>query len=279
MRIIHFLLFLSLLLSSSGCSISERFAKNLSTAVLDNNDPTTVADGLPAYLLLMDSMIVSDPDDASMLRATAALTNTYAGVFVTDTDRQKRLVEKAFAYASKALCLDNEQACNLRQKNFKEVEVIISSLDKSSITTLYTFGTIWASWIQLNHNDWNAIAKIAQVKLIMTKVLQIDENFENAGAHLYLGVLNSLIPAALGGKPELGKQHFEQAIRLSNDANLMAKVLYAQHYARLIFDQALHDKLLHEVLQAKVAAPGLTLINSLAQKQARELLNSSSEYF
>jgi hypothetical protein len=59
----------------------------------------------------------------------------------------------------------------------------------------------------------------------------------------------------------------------------MAMVLYAQKYARLVFNRELHDRLLREVLSADVEQPGLTLANTLAQQQARELLDSSEEYF
>ena len=270
------LIFSSIIIS--GCSITDRFSKNLSIAVLENNDPEMVSAGLPAYLLLLDSMIVDDPEDESMLRAAASLNSAY-GIFIKDEDRQKRLTNKALDYAGRALCLHNERACKLTQKNFKDVEKVVAAMDKDDLEMLYTFGVAWAGWIQVNNGDWNAIAKIAQVKLIMARILQLDETFKNAGAHLYLGVLNSILPSALGGKPEVGKDHFEKAIKLSNGTNLMAKVLYAQYYARLMFNQSLHDSLLNEVLQAKASAPGLTLINTLAQQQARQLLNDSAEYF
>ena len=57
-------------------------------------------------------------------------------------------------------------------------------------------------------------------------------------------------PASLGGKPEEGKANFEKALALSQGRNQMVRVLYAQFYARLVFDQQLHDKLLNEVLAA-----------------------------
>jgi len=59
----------------------------------------------------------------------------------------------------------------------------------------------------------------------------------------------------------------------------MAKVLYARHYARLVFDRPLHDRLLGEVMQADPYAPGLTLSNTLAQEEAQKLLGDADEYF
>ena len=97
-----------------------------------------------------------------------------------------------------------------------------------------------------------------------------------AGVLLWLA-LRTLLPASMGGNPEQGKQHFELAIRYSEEKDLMAKVAYAERYARLVYDQQLHDRLLHEVLAADTEHPGLTLSNVLAQQQAALMMND--EYF
>ena len=78
---------------------------------------------------------------------------------------------------------------------------------------------------------------------------------------------------------KLARAHFEKAIEVSAGKHLMAKVLYAQQYARLMFEQELHDQLLQEVLAADPQAEGLTLINQLAKQQAAPLLAESAEYF
>jgi hypothetical protein len=41
----------------------------------------------------------------------------------------------------------------------------------------------------------------------------------------------------------------------------------------------LHDRLLNEVLAADPVKPGLTMLNTLAQREARELLASGADYF
>jgi len=92
-------------------------------------------------------------------------------------------------------------------------------------------------------------------------------------------VINSLRPEAIGGKPAEGRKDFEKAIELSGGRNLYAKTLFAEFYARLVFDQELHDKLLNEVLAADPVAPGFTLMNVLAQERAKKLLESGKDYF
>ncbi len=113
----------------------------------------------------------------------------------------------------------------------------------------------------------------------MQRIILLDETYQDGGVHLYLGVLATLFPPALGGKPDVGKKHFERAIELSRGRNLMVKVIYARQYARLLFKRQLHDRLLQEVISAEPGVPGYTLMNTLAQIQAKELLKSADEYF
>ena len=68
-------------------------------------------------------------------------------------------------------------------------------------------------------------------------------------------------------------------MEFSGGRDLSIKVEYAKRYARLVFDQELHDRLLTEVLDAPVDAPRKTLFNVLAKQEAQTLLASSKEYF
>ena len=97
--------------------------------------------------------------------------------------------------------------------------------------------------------------------------------------NMYLGILNSLRPPALGGKPEVGRGYFETALELTGRRDLSVQVEYARGYARLVYDRELHDALLNEVLAGEVNIPGLTLTNSIAVHDARELLASADDYF
>lgn len=121
------------------------------------------------------------------------------------------------------------------------------------------------------------MADLAKVELLLQRVVDLEPGYERGRAQLYLGVIRSRLPPSLGGKPETGRQHFEQAVQFSNGRDLIAKVEYARSYARLVFNQALHDRLLNEVLEADVHEPDLTLSNVIAKQRARSLLDD--EYF
>jgi hypothetical protein len=271
-------------LTLAGCAAlmrpaTSRFAANLSTAILDQNDPATVRQGAPAYLLAVDGLIAGDPDDTKLLLTGAQLYGAYASAFVEDEARRRRLWDRALGYGRRALCNEDLAACEAIGRPFDEFEASLASVDAGELPALYGFGAAWAGWVQAHSDDWGAIAEIPKIEALMRRVVELDESFERGGAHLYLGVLLTQRPASLGGQPERAREHFERAVTLSQGRNLMAKVLYARQYARLVFDRPLHDRLLHEVLEADPEAPGLTLSNTLAQEQAIRDLAEADEYF
>jgi hypothetical protein len=284
LRLLRQLSFLLMSVAVAGCasfatSAGSRYANNLSVAILNEDDPETVAAGMPAYLLLVDSMIDGDPDNESLLLSGSKLYGAYGSAFIKEPERIRGFARKARDYSDRALCVHRAQLCGLFDRPYDEFAATIGTLKPGDVPVLYASAAAWAGWIQANSSDWNAIASLAKVKAMMARVVELDETYDHGEAHLYLGVIDTLLPAALGGKPEQGRVHFERAIELSGGRNLMAKVEYARRYARITYDRPLHDRLLHEVLDADAAAPGLTLSNVLAKRQARELLASADSYF
>ena len=266
------------ILSLQGCSLL-RLGDNLPYGVLNNNDLQLVQEGLPTYLLMVDGMIKNWPHSESLLSSGADLYGAYAGLFVSDPQRARKLSNKALAYAFRAACAHDDDYCDLRKMTVPEFEALLDKADKKDVPVLFTLGSAWAGYIQQNTKDWNAIAELGRVKALMQRVVALDEGYQFGQAHMYLGVLDSILPASLGGKPEQARVQFEKAVSLSDGKNLLAKVLYAQKYARLVFDRDLHDRLLNEVLAADPDVNGLTLQNTYAQKQARQLLASADDYF
>jgi len=252
---------------------------NLSKSILNSDDPAMVKTGAPAYLIMIAGLIHKDPKNKNLLRTAAMLYTAYADLFVKDTARSKKMADKALNYAKKAVCLENDDACAIRSTTFKAFENIISNMKTENIPTLFTLGKAWAGWIMANKNNFNAIADIPRIELIMQKVIELDKTYEDGAAYLYLGTLASLLPPALGGRPEQAELFFNKAIKISQGKNLMVNVFYAKMHARMIFDRTLHDKLLNEVLSADPYVPGYTLVNTWAQMQAQELLESADDYF
>lgn len=268
----------------SGCSfiISKAtgdLINNLSAAILNNDDLKTVESGGPAYLLMLDGLVREEPDNVPLLCSASKLYTAYSSIFIKDKVRAKKMTEKALSYAFRAVCLHRPEACSIRDVSYQAFANIIKKMNVKDVPLLYALGEAWAGWIQAHQDNLIAIAELARVEEIMKQVLELDELYEDGGAHFYLGVFATLLPPALGGRAEEGRRHFEQAIAISGGRNLMVKVTFARQYARLMFDRKLHDRLLHEVLKADPNLPNHTLINTLARQEAQKLLDSADNYF
>ncbi|MBT8374310.1 MAG: TRAP transporter TatT component family protein [Deltaproteobacteria bacterium] len=281
---IKIVLMLPCLFAIAGCSFIVSKATgdlvgNLSAAILNNDDLKTVESGGPAYLLMVDGLVQGEPDNVSLLSSAAKLYTAYTSVFIKDKVRAKKLTNKALSYALRAVCAQRPEACSLRNVRYQPFLNILAQMSVKDVPVFYALGETWAGWIQAHSDSLNAIAELSRVEAIMKRVIDLNELYEDGSAHFYLGVFSTLLPPALGGKPEEGRRHFEQAIEMSGGRNLMVKVTFARQYARLMFDRKLHDRLLHEVLKTDPNLPGYTLINTLARQEAQELLDSADNYF
>jgi hypothetical protein len=278
------LIFSVLFLSLGACatvmeSATNDMAANLSSAILNQDDPETVRDGAPAYLLLLDSFIAGSPDNPAMLAAASELYAAYGVIFTEDPQRAKRLTSRARRYAQQSLCASNKLACGVSDLPFQEFENVLTKLNKKDTPSLFTFGLASIAYIKVHSDDWGAMTNLPHVESVLKRVQALDPQYESEQVEHYLGVLNTIRPPALGGNFEAGKLHFERAQSLSGGKDLSINVDYARYYARTLYDRDLHDRLLNDVITAEPNQQGYTLFNTLAQREAQELLDAADDYF
>ncbi len=271
-------------LSQQSCgrlisAASADLAASLSTAILEQDDPGLVRDGVPAYLLLLDSFVERSPEDAAILGAASQLYAVYGSAFVADDDRARRLTRKARAYGRRSLCAADQNGCDLAGQDFASYEASIAAVDAKAVDALYSYAVSNLAYIRAHSGDLGALAGLPKAETALKHVLDLGPGERLADTYKFLGILNTLRPPALGGNPELGRNFFEQALSASKGKDLTVKLEYARSYARLVYERELHDRLLNEVLSADIDQPGLTLFNSMAQAEAKKLLASADDYF
>ena len=254
-------------------------ADTLSAGILNQDDPAVVESGLPAYLLLIDGLISENPQQAGVMAAGAELFALYGSRFVTDPERSAAMTAKARRYGEQSICLVHAPACDWNGMGYDEFVAELETIGRRQVQYLYAYAVSWLSHLDATSSDWSAIGELPWVQAAMERVLALDETHDNGGIHVYLGILYSLRPPALGGRLDLAQEHFNRSIALSEGRDLSAKVEYARRYARMLFDRELHDRLLAEVLESPVEEPGRTLFNVLAQQDAVGLLATSGDYF
>lgn len=273
-----------LIFTLTGCSqlIEKKasdFGDQLTQSMLNFEDPATVEDAMPTFIILLNSMASQKNAGPSSKLATAQLLGAYSSAFVADEKRQKTLANLAFTYAKEGSCQTDKRWCNIEQLKGKDFSTFVNSLKKEDVPLIYSYAGAWLGYINTHSDDWNAIANLQHCKMLLELVITFDETYDHAGAHLYLGAIASALPEAIGGKPEIAKQHFERAIELTNGKSLIVKVEYARRYARATFNKTLHHKLLTDVIAVDPKVPGLTLMNAWAQQQAHQLLSEEDDYF
>ena len=269
--------------AGSGCaslasSAASGMAENLSASMLNQDDPELVREATPAYLLLLDSLVEGSPDDPAILGAAAQLYAVYGSLFVEDAERAKRLTARSREYGSRALCAADSSACDLDGLDFDSYSQAINGTGENAGDALYAYAVGLLASIRAR-GDMAAIAELPKAEVALSRVLVIGGEANAGSVNMYLGVLNTLRPPALGGDPEKGRAYFEEALQITARKDLSVQVEYARGYARLVYDRELHDRLLTEVLEADPEQPSLTLFNLLAQDQAAYLMASADEYF
>lgn len=244
-------------------------------------DLELVCDGAPSYLLLLDSLLVSDPDNARLLLHGTQAYTAYASL-MPECGRPERaavLGERAKAYGLRLLGTHKGLggADQIPLAGFNEA---LQGVGSGEVEKLFWSGYGWATWIGFSKGAPAAVADLPKVEELMLRVLALDEGFYHGGAHLFLGIYYGSRPAMLGGRPEVSRNHFEKALALGDRRFLPTLVAYAEYYARQTLDQELYVRLLEEALAFDLAqAPDLTLPNVLAKRRAQKLLARVDEFF
>ena len=244
------------------------------------SDLKLVREGMPSYLMLIDGMVEALPDNKRLLITAAQSYASYASAFIQDEDKAYAitLYAKAKEYALRAL--EQNGFKNPLSRPFDDFETGLQKMGTKDVPYLFWAASCWGSWISLNMRSMEAMAELPRVEAMMKRVLVLDEAFYYGGAHIFMGVLEASKPRIAGGDLNRARDHFLKAIELGDGRFLMAKVYYANYYAKKAFDRELYISTLENVLEIPVAiVPELTLLNTVAHTKAKKMLDEVDEYF
>jgi hypothetical protein len=283
-----FVLFL-VMISGTGCGriifyYTRPLVDDMSRSFMRQQDVALAEQGTPAFLMILDGLIEHSPRDKSLLLSGAKAYSAYTAAFVGDKnpERNKILSEKAKEYAFRAFSLHSRKFVEAKDKPHLEFITYLPSFGEKDVPYLYYVATCWAGWIQANSESWDAIADLPKVQSLIRRVIELDETFYYGSSHTFMGVMLTIRPPSLGGRPGEALKHFERALELGHGKFLPTYVMYAKHYAKLIYKEKLFYDLLNRVLDSPVdEVSELILINTLAQQEARDLIDEArdEEYF
>ena len=244
------------------------------------SDLKVIREGMPAYLMLIDGMVEAVPNNSRLLITAAQAYSSFAGAFVEETDKDyaNALYAKAKKYALQSL--EARGLKNPAFKPFEQFEKEVAALGKEDVPYMFWSAACWGGWIRLNLDSIAAVAELPRVELLIKRVLVLDEQFYYGGPHLFMAIWFASRPKIAGGDLAKARYHFEKALQFSRDKFLMTRIYFAELYARKISDKALFVATLEKVLDtAADNTPELTLLNTVAHKKAKEMLEHVNEYF
>ena len=280
-------LFFLLIVLPSACVTSKTMTVASTALLLEDvakasnrqSDLKLVREGMPSYLMLIDGMVEALPDNKRLLITAAQSYASYSSAFIQDEDKAYAitLYAKAKEYALRAL--EQNGFKNPLSRPFDDFETGLQKMGPKDVPYLFWAASCWGSWISLNMRSMEAMAELPRVEAMMKRVLVLDETFYYGGAHIFMGVLEASKPRIAGGDLNRARDHFLKAIELGDGRFLMAKVYYANYYAKKAFDRELYISTLENVLEIPVAiVPELTLLNTVAHTKAKKMLDEVDEY-
>lgn len=273
---------------ANGCALLRRgaariispMATQLSEGLMHQNDVELVREGAPAFLLMLDALAEAHPDNPAVLIAAADAQMAYATGFLdkSQLERSKTMYLKAKTYGLRALAKNKrfERALDGSQDGFV---LSLRGFKKSDANALFTTASAWVMWIIANSDSPAALGGMPKVLAMMERVQELEPGIREGGVELFYGIYYTVLP--LGGGRDLDKAHayFEHSMQIAGPDYLLARVTFAEFYARYAFDQELFETTLKEVLAANPQVPEYTLMNAVAKMRAQTLLDKEDDLF
>jgi len=279
---LQFLLCIVIIFGFGGCSslVMNSLLKPTVSNLQRQTDVDLVCDGTPAFLLMIDSLLVSKPHDAKIIASGVQAYVAYAAALDAcgRSGRSVPVSEKAKQYGLKLLSLLGEFPDHATDPLL--FTSFLADIDDGQVAQLFWGGYGWATWIGYQGGSPESLIDLVKVEKIMLRVVWIDEAYYHGAAHIFLGAYYGSRPTLLGGKLQESQKHFKKALLLSKRQFLPALVAYAETYAKMTFDRQLFANLLQEVLDFPISKnPEQALVNQVAKRNARKLLDSIDTYF
>jgi hypothetical protein len=143
---------------------------------------------------------------------------------------------------------------------------------KDDVPNLFWMGYAWLARVNIEKGDPVMVGDLFVGVAILERAVELDPAYNHYNGLLAMAAYHARDAMA---EPEQGKKIFEQILQATGRKDLMVQFTYAQTYACVAPNQALYDKLLHEVLDAGDTDPDQRLENALAKRRARRYLGKS----
>lgn len=279
---------LVVVLGSSGCSMNTMLVRASLpmieggiTAMNRETDLELAKAAFPANIEMLEGMIINDPGNATLREYAAQGYYGFAFGFVEDENkpRASKLFYRGYLHGLKALS-EYGLAQGILDASLDELELKVKQLDKDAVPALFWSASNLAKWVDINRDQVESLSYLPRAVILMQRVMELDENYFLAGAHLFFAVYYGGRAPMLGGDFKKSEQHFDYVRRYTHERILLVDLLQAQYLERQRFDEKAFKSRLNNIIQAADDLyPDQALINSIAKHKATLLLKEGEAWF
>ena len=273
---------------TTACSMGQMVVRGSQT-ILDSGidsmnretDLQLARDAMPANLKLIEGMLIEDPHNAVLRLYAAEGFYGYSFGFIETEDpaRAKQLYRRCYGHAQLAL---QQAGVNIDPETAtpEAVEAAVGKAGKKAVPALFWTASCLGKWIDLSRDDLALVASLANVAILMQRVLELDDEFYYGGAHLFFGAYYGGRSPMLGGDFDRAEAEFQRAAEINDNKLLIVNLLRAEFLDRQRLDQQAFHQHLTAILDApEDLYPEMALVNGIAKQRAALLLDLEGEWF
>ncbi len=285
---------------SAGCSVRSMAVNALgdtlaegSSVFSSDEDPELIRDALPFTLKMIELLLESAPENRGMLLQACSTFTQYAVAFIatdaevaelrdydyaaadTHNTRARKMNVRARDYCLRRAELDYP---GLTQRLQGDPESAVMELGVEDVETMYWLSASWGTAISLGLGEPALVADFPAVQALMTRALELDEDFNRGVLHTAFITLESL--EELGGSQERAREHFHRAVELSDELDASPFLSLAMGVSLVNQDREEFERLLERALAVDPDEdPSIRLSNVVSQRRAALLLDQADELF
>jgi hypothetical protein len=251
----------------SGIKIAHPAIENIEVALFQQENLELVKEGLPGQILLLEGMLETAPNDLLLLTmATKAYTGL--GMMIEDTDPEQATVlyTRGTELGIRAL---------KQHRGFRKALEKGASLSDAArkikgqkfIPPLLWTASCMGANVLLNAGDPMIAIDLAPVNNMANHVVEVNGGYFHGFAYMFVGTVNSMLPATFGGDKEKAKQAFKTISDLNDGKFLLPQVFYARFF---VTDDNDAKAILQSIIDTPDGQmPEIELLNQIAKAKAR----------
>ena len=259
-----------------------------------DSDPQLVGDALPFAIKMYESLLAANPNHQGLILTTGSLFVMYANAFVQGPaellprqqyagrqaamERAKKLYLRGGAILSGGL---EKKYPGLSEGSRNEkFPAMLSKMKKDDVPLLYWSAAAYLSAYSLNPFDMELGVRIPGLMALVERAYELDPDFNSGALDDFLVLAYASLPEAMGGNKSLVETHYQRSREKSGGLLAGPYVSYATAVSIPAQDYATFKACLETALALDPEAdPANRLVNILAQRKARYLLDNAEFYF